>query len=957
MNMKRKTSYQPLLGLIVTFLVVFSANGLYAQVVAYTLTTNNAATGGIESNYPDKGRVMNIVGLTSSGYSGTNGQTTYGWNSVGSDAWVTSAFSTEGYISLSGSFQMKANTNLGPRDFKVQYSLNGSSWTDVETGAVVVLNSTFGTYNFSLPSVCDNKSTLYVRWVLNSTIRLDGGALSPTNTTHNASLKGVSIAGNPFAPPSTQASNISIISVTPTTIKLGTTNGNGNNRIFVINTVNSFTNPTDDYIPVANSVYAGSGEQVIYYGSGSNITVTVPSSSNEYWFRVYELNKMDNLTRFNTSTASYNPRQARLENIHTPTVTNIRLTRANLGATITTPTTGSIIERGIFWSTTSPVDETANLVAQSSGSGGVFVIPDVSVDRGTTIYFKAYVTNEYGTIMSEERSFSNVPVFTGTGSWDTPARWNVNEIPGDPGDPEHGSSEDSPVISGNCTLSSDKNVTDLVINNGAKLIISPSFSLNVLGTLTNNAGAQGLVVKASSSLPNGSLTYAQGNNVMASVEMHSKAYWNLANPTGSKYAWQYFGIPVTSLAYSPTFTNAYVREWDESVINYNDVWVRRNNGTSLMLNSESVLVPNVAYELVQQGNKTYTFTGYLNHNNYYKELNFSSGAVYVGQNMLSNPYTAAMNVEDMVFNSNVEATAYLYNTGTYNDWLTRNGEFDPGTGPGTYVPIPSVLAGSNGIPAQIPSMQGFMVRALEPGGTVSFNYNSLVPNSGQQRAKKATQFSSTRIDLIGNKFKDRMWVFIHEEFSDRFDNGYDASKLLAYENQSVLYGIGSDDYYQIYAVADVNKAVIGFKSGIDTDFKLRFNHENMEAKYAKLYLVDTELNNVTDITESGSEYSFVASGSSPENRFRIVSTITGISSNENASRVPFVVNDGNISVTNVLTSSGRVQFYDITGRLLSEGTVNPLQQFTIETSSLATGTYVLKFSSGSYSQSKLITLN
>ena len=99
--------------------------------------------------------------------------------------------------------------------------------------------------------------------------------------------------------------------------------------------------------------------------------------------------------------------------------------------------------------------------------GGVFTldIPD-GVDRRSTVYYKGYVTNESGTILTSEASFNNTPIFTGTGTWETPARWNVQEVPGANGDATYGSVDDSPIIRGNCTLGTSNSVTDLTIESG-----------------------------------------------------------------------------------------------------------------------------------------------------------------------------------------------------------------------------------------------------------------------------------------------------------------------------------------------------------------------------------------------------------------------------------------------------------------------------------------------------------
>lgn len=935
-----------------TFIVlatILSVESTHSQtIVGYTMSSNGNATSGIAVNYPGMGRTIGINDLTSSSYSVSFGQTCYGWgNAVGTDSWSTSAFSTAQYINLTGSFQMKGNTNFGPKEFKVQYSLNGSAWNDTPTGSLIFLNNGFSTFNFSLPTVCENKSTVYVRWVLNSTSRLDGGTLSSTTSTHNASLKGVSIAGNLFAAPSTQASNISISSGTPTSLNVSCTNGNGNHRIIVMNTVNSFTNPVNDYNPSANTNYAG-GEQVIYNGTESAVTVNVPSSSNEYWFRVYEYNKMDNLTRYNTSTASFNPKQCKLEAIHTPTSTNIRLTRADLGATITTPTSGTIVERGIYWSTTTPVDETANLVSESTNLGGVYSIADIPVDRGTTIYFKGYVTNEYGTNMSEEGSFTNKPVFSGTGNWEDNTKWNVKEVPGSHGDPTYGDVTDSPTIDGLCTLDNSNEVTDLTINNGKKLTINPEKTLDVKGTLTNGAADAGILIKTSDTKANGSLHFANGNP-HGSVEMYSKAYINLGNPPGSKYNWQFFGIPVkTFSAGEINSCESYIREWDESVSDYNKVWVERDDHTSLYVQPSDIMTHHKGYELVQCNPRTITFHGELVDTDLHKSLSYTPGAAFPGQNIYGNPYTAGIDISKISFGPNTEQAVYLYNTGTYNDWLGAGGDSSPGNGPGQYTVSTPGTAGHGGVQADIPSMQGFLVKATGAGSTIDISKSTgLMSNTSRQKVKGLSAnnvLTNTRVDLIGEHFSDRMWIFSNPNCTRSFDNGWDGKKMLGNTQVSQLYSIENDGIYQINAVNDMNESYIGFQPGIDTNFKLVFNHENTSSIYAGIYLVDLFANKTVDISQSGSEYSFTASPTDVTKRFKIITQPTGLvvpSDNQNSKLRIFDTEEG-IYVENFSNNSATFVLCNVAGKIMQEITINENSTKTISTKNLTPGVYIAK---------------
>jgi hypothetical protein len=223
----------------------------------------------------------------------------------------------------------------------------------------------------------------------------------------------------------------------------------------------------------------------------------------------------------------------------------------------------------------------------------------------------------------------------------------------------------------------------------------------------------------------------------------------------------------------------------------------------------------MGYELVQENNKKYTFAGTLVRTNFSKTLPYTSTAYFKGQSIVSNPYTAAMDITQLTFGANTVNAVYLYNTGTFNDWQAANGENQPGSGPGTYTVSTPGSVGLEGVPTQIPSMQAFLVKATANSGSVSYLYNNLLSNTELQRVKQ-TQKTGTKIDLIGTTYSDRMWMLVDDNCSSAFDNGFDGPKILGDESVSQLYGYGDDDIYQICAVNDVNELYLGVKPGLDT---------------------------------------------------------------------------------------------------------------------------------------------
>src|ERR1043165_7049752 len=74
-----------------------------------------------------------------------------------------------------------------------------------------------------------------------------------------------------------------------TSLVINWTNGSGSNHLVRMNTSNSFTNPVNGTAYTANTIY-GSGEQTVYTGTGSSVTVTGLIPNTTYWFRVFDFN-------------------------------------------------------------------------------------------------------------------------------------------------------------------------------------------------------------------------------------------------------------------------------------------------------------------------------------------------------------------------------------------------------------------------------------------------------------------------------------------------------------------------------------------------------------------------------------------------------------------------------------------------------------------------------------------
>jgi hypothetical protein len=120
---------------------------------------------------------------------------------------------------------------------------------------------------------------------------------------------------------STQATNLLFSNICSGTITVSCTSGNGNGRLIKINTANTFTDPVNGLLPMANSTWT-IGEQVIYVGSGNSVTVTGLNASQAYYFRVYEYSGTGSVI-FNINPALNNPLDQFTSNINMPVITSL----------------------------------------------------------------------------------------------------------------------------------------------------------------------------------------------------------------------------------------------------------------------------------------------------------------------------------------------------------------------------------------------------------------------------------------------------------------------------------------------------------------------------------------------------------------------------------------------------------------------------------------------------------
>ncbi len=339
-----------------------------------------------------------------------------------------------------------------------------------------------------------------------------------------------------------------------------------------------------------------------------------------------------------------------------------------------------------------------------------------------------------------------------------------------------------------------------------------------------------------------------------------------------------------------------------------------------------VFFPGVGYEITQPRPMTYNFYGEL----VLKDFDFPIDGVpggprvnYKDMNILANPYTAAMKIDkiDWTAAPKAEKTVYLYNTGSREEWLEKNGGKVNGTNPGQYInAVPNGLSGYvAGMPTEIPSLSAFMIKSTG-AGTVKYRYKDLFKNTAQNRAPRR-RFSSLMIDVESNKSADRMWLVEAEGKTKNYDDGFDGEKIFTAASAQ-LYAL-QDRKYQISTAADFDQTELGFVAGDGAKhYTLTFHLDEMSD--GKYYLLDHLTHEQKPITH-GMTYSFNAGADDPANRFAISRKAKSIADDVFEGKgIELRAKPGRtIEARNYTDETAEVEIFDVSGKVVNRFMVEP----------------------------------
>lgn len=292
-------------------------------------------------------------------------------------------------------------------------------------------------YNTSLPNVVVNDLDIYYDGTTPANSRLYAGT----------SGRGVWVSAlnsTGCTAPSTQASNFAASSITTSTMTISWTRGNGTNIIVLAKEGSAVDdNPVVGQSYTDNSVFGsgdqiGTGNYVVYDGTGASVNVSNLSSGTTVHYAIYEYNSTDNCFLFPAHTGSASTYGA--PSVTTTAASSVASSSATSGGEVTNLNGNTLTQKGVCWSTSSNptlADSYTDDISQGTGIG-TYNSSITGLSASTTYYVRAYATNSSGTNYGNEESFITdcglVNFFPYEESFEGTICWTINDVTGTSGD-------------------------------------------------------------------------------------------------------------------------------------------------------------------------------------------------------------------------------------------------------------------------------------------------------------------------------------------------------------------------------------------------------------------------------------------------------------------------------------------------------------------------------------------
>jgi len=505
------------------------------------------------------------------------------------------------------------------------------------------------------------------------------------------------------------------------------------------------------------------------------------------------------------------------------------------------------------------------LFANAGGTAALDYLPSATTLIGVT---GTGITTDYAgvtrTVIPTMGAFEKSLDLSWNGSfdtdWNTTANWTPAVVPVATAKVTIPDVTNDPII--NHAISTPASCLDLTIDAGAVVTINTAKALTVNGTLTNNAGTSGLIIKTGGSL------IASSAGVAATMERDM-----VANE------WHLISSPVSN-AQAGIFTGKYLQYHTESTNSYTDI-----------VTTTDPLTPMRGYALWGgDAGFTASFAGALNTGS--QNFGVTNSGIGLGWNLVGNPYPCSI------------------------DWSAASGWTKTNVNNSTYVHVNSSSwatyvngVGTNGGTRYIAPGQGFFVAATAAGTLASTD--AVKVHNAAVYFKNSDEIINNliRLTVSGYGYTDEAVVRVSPDATTGFDGGYDAYKLYGDMPEAAqLYTLGNS-LLSINTLPETNSVQVGLHAGVNGTYTIAAPEIN---NFADVSLEDTKTGIFTDLTKSSYTFSFESSEN--EERFVLHFSTVGIEEPESENATVYTVNK--TVYVDLPDSEGDIFIFNLAGQLV-----------------------------------------
>ncbi|RLD49945.1 MAG: hypothetical protein DRI94_09990, partial [Bacteroidetes bacterium] len=476
-----------------------------------------------------------------------------------------------------------------------------------------------------------------------------------------------------------------------------------------------------------------------------------------------------------------------------------------------------------------------------------------------------------------------------------------------------------PVIDDGTTTAVCNNLT---IAANANVTIAANGQMTVSGSITNNRGAAGLIIKSDAS-GDGSLIV--NNTPEATVERFvSGNQWHMMFPTLSSVPTSTFTTEGSDVNYNfYSYNEPNEDYWTSTTVYGTSGWTSEVGATNIRTDKGYL------FNRYNMGDKTFVQTGGnlsaaaktfdVSYN--ISTITIENGAnsdrtYYDGWNLAGNPYTSAVDWDQITLNG-IESGVYYFDGTNYKYFMQA--------GDGTQNPPYDVGISLNGGSQFIPSGQGFMVK-VSGAGTTTFT----IPISAKAHNDQTYWKSNTnqipnfiKLNIEKDGYTDETVIrTLPVDVTENHDAKYDAYKMFAWDNSKPQIFSFNDNQSAVYAINSLpeiteNKVIpLGIYIGTAGEYSINNLENNFEG--FDIYLHDILQDKYTLLTDN-SLYTFDSEIGTILSRFELVfeKSISNINDLKNNVLLYPNPNKGSfyLSINNAVNNF-RVEITNVTGQLI-----------------------------------------